>query len=92
MLNLTPNTHLDQIDFLIPGKGSIYCRRPLGPMMSNGPAMPPITAAVQTPVVGACGISRGSVKANAVEGQAKGAGLSRETERMNAKAKKKRGE
>lgn len=25
--------------------------------MSNGPAMPPITAGVQTPVVGACGTS-----------------------------------
>lgn len=25
--------------------------------MSNGPAMPSITAGVQTPVVGACGIS-----------------------------------
>lgn len=63
--------------------------------MSNGPAMPPITAGVQTPVVGACGISEVVlllvVKANVVKGQAMNAGWSHERERMHAEAKKKSG-
>lgn len=81
-LSLSPKTHLDQIDFIIPGKGSVYGRRTLRPVVSNGPAMPPITAGVQTPVVGACGVSEVvlvlMVKAYIVEGQAMDIGLRHE--------------
>ena len=43
---------LDQIELVIPGKGSIHGRRTVGPLMVNGPAVPPVPAGVQTPVVG----------------------------------------
>lgn len=60
--------------------------------MSNGPAMPSITAGVQTPVVGACGISEVMpvlvVKAFVVKGQTMDACLSHERDGMHSGAKK----
>lgn len=63
--------------------------------MSNGPAMPSITAGVQTPVVGACEISEVVlvlvVKAFMVKAQTMDARLSPERDGMHPGAKKERG-
>lgn len=61
--------------------------------MDNGPAMPPILAAVQTPVVGPCGVSKAPVvlvvKGQGVKKQVRDAGVSPERkERMHPEAKR----
>lgn len=62
--------------------------------MDNGPAMPPILAAVQTPVVGPCGVSKAPivlvVKGQEVKRQVTDVGVSPERkERMHPEAKRK---
>lgn len=62
--------------------------------MGNGPAMPPILAVVQTPVLGSCGVSKAPVglvvKGQEVKRQVTDVGVSPERkERMLPEAKKK---
>lgn len=65
----------------------------MGPQMLNGPAMPPVLAGVQTPVVGSCGVAEVPlvlvVKGQAVKRQVTEAGVSLEREeRMHPEAKR----
>lgn len=63
--------------------------------MLNEPAMPPVPAAVQTPVVVLCGVAEGAlvlvVKGQAVKRQVTDAGVSpKREERVHPEAKSKR--
>ena len=60
--------------------------------MVNGPAMPPILAGVQAPVVRLCGVSEAPqvlvVKGRAVKRQVTGSGMGPERKRMQPETKR----